>query len=75
MPLFRTVYAPVKQLMSAFSPESDVGLQAMVLVEDQTRGAVLGFLTKEFTVDRGKGAGDAFWLSMCRPTTSTWAIS
>ena len=27
----------------------------MVLVEDSSRGLVLGFLTKEFTVDRGRG--------------------
>jgi uncharacterized membrane protein len=55
LPLFRTVYAPVKQLLSAFSPENEVGFKRMVLVEDANRGAVLGFLTKEFTVDRGHG--------------------
>jgi uncharacterized membrane protein len=27
----------------------------MVLVEDAARGFVLGFLTREFTVDRGRG--------------------
>jgi uncharacterized membrane protein len=27
----------------------------MVLVEDAARGYLLGFLTKEFTVDRGRG--------------------
>ena len=55
VPLFRTVYAPVKQLLSAFSPDNEVGFKRMVLLEDQARGAVLGFLTKEFTVDRGHG--------------------
>jgi uncharacterized membrane protein len=55
VPLFRTVYAPVKQLISAFSPDNESGFKRMVLVEDETRGAVLGFLTKEFTVDRGRG--------------------
>jgi uncharacterized membrane protein len=55
VPLFRTVYAPVKQLLSAFSPDNEVGFKRMVLIEDSTKGAVLGFLTKEFTVDRGKG--------------------
>ena len=55
VPLFRTIYAPVKQLISAFSPDNEFGFKRMVLVEDQGRGAVLGFLTKEFTVDRGKG--------------------
>jgi uncharacterized membrane protein len=55
VPLFRTVYAPVKQLLGAFSPDNEVGFKRMVLVQDQARGAVLGFLTKEFTVDRGHG--------------------
>jgi len=55
VPLFRTIYAPVKQLISAFSPDSEVGFKRMVLIEDQHRGAVLGFLTKEFTVERGRG--------------------
>lgn len=55
VPLFRTVYAPVKQLISAFSPDNESGFKRMVLVEDENRGAVLGFLTKEFTVDRGTG--------------------
>jgi len=55
VPLFKTIYAPVKQLISAFSPENDSGFKRMVLVDDQARGFVLGFLTKEFTVDRGRG--------------------
>ena len=55
VPLFRTIYAPVKQLISAFSPDSEGGFKRMVLVEDSARGFVLGFLTKEFTVDRGQG--------------------
>ena len=55
VPLFRTVYAPVKQLLSAFSPENEFGFKRMVLVEVPGRGVVLGFLTKEFTLDRGHG--------------------
>lgn len=56
VPLFKTIYAPVRQLISAFSPDNEFGFKRMVLVEDPGRGAVLGFLTKEFTVDRGRGA-------------------
>jgi len=56
VPLFRTIYAPVKQLLTAFSPESSVGFKRMVLVEETTRGFALGFLMKEFAVDRGHGA-------------------
>jgi uncharacterized membrane protein len=55
IPLFKTIYAPVKQLISAFSPDNEFGFKRMVLVEDSSRGYLLGFLTKEFTVDRGRG--------------------
>jgi uncharacterized membrane protein len=55
VPLFRTVYAPIKQLVSAFSPDNEFGFKRMVLVDDPHRGFVLGFLTKEFTMDRGRG--------------------
>ena len=56
VPVFRTVYAPVKQLIVAFSPDNEFGFKRVVLVEVPSRGFVLGFLTKEFTVDRGQGA-------------------
>jgi uncharacterized membrane protein len=55
VPLFRTIYAPVKQLISAFSPDNAAGFKKMVLVELDGRGFVMGFLTKEFRVDRGNG--------------------
>jgi uncharacterized membrane protein len=56
IPIFRTIYAPVKQLVVAFSPDNEYGFKRVVMVEDPHRGLVMGFLTKEFTVDRGKGA-------------------
>jgi uncharacterized membrane protein len=56
VPVFRTIYAPVKQLVVAFSPDNEYGFKRVVMVEDPHRGWVMGFLTKEFTVDRGKGA-------------------
>ncbi|HET7217336.1 MAG TPA: DUF502 domain-containing protein [Vicinamibacterales bacterium] len=55
VPVFRTIYAPVKQLVVAFSPDNEYGFKRVALVEDASRGHVLGFLTKEFTVDRGRG--------------------
>ena len=55
VPVFRTVYAPVKQLVVAFSPDNEYGFKRVVMVEDPRRGMVMGFLTKEFTVDRGQG--------------------
>jgi uncharacterized membrane protein len=53
VPVFRTIYAPVKQLVVAFSPDNEYGFKRVVLVEDASRGFLLGFLTKEFTVERG----------------------
>jgi uncharacterized membrane protein len=55
IPGFRTIYAPVKQLVVAFSPDNEYGFKRVVMVEDPARGWVMGFLTKEFTVDRGRG--------------------
>ena len=45
----------MKQLVAAFSPENELGFKRVVLIEDARRGFVLGFLTKEFTLDRGRG--------------------
>jgi uncharacterized membrane protein len=55
VPVFRAIYAPVKQLILAFSPDNEAGFKRVVLVDDPGRGLVLGFLTREFTVDRGGG--------------------
>jgi len=55
VPVFRTVYAPVKQLVAAFSPDNEYGFKRVVMIEDVRRGLVIGFLTKEFTMNRGRG--------------------
>jgi uncharacterized membrane protein len=55
VPIFRTVYAPVKQLVAAFSPDNESGFKRVVMVDFVGRGEVLGFLTKEFSVDKGRG--------------------
>jgi uncharacterized membrane protein len=55
IPVFRTIYAPVKQLIVAFSPDNKYGFKRVVMVEEPGRGFVLGFITREFTVDRGRG--------------------
>jgi uncharacterized membrane protein len=55
IPLFRTVYAPVKQLVAAFSPDNEYGFKRVVLVQEPGRGYVLGFLTREFTLRRDDG--------------------
>lgn len=54
VPVFRTIYAPVKQLVAAFSPDNEFGFKRVVMLEDK-QGLALGFLTKEFTIDRGQG--------------------
>ena len=55
VPVFRTIYAPVKQLVVAFSPDNEAGFKRVVLVQDSERRYMLGFLTKEFSVDLGRG--------------------
>ena len=55
IPVFRTIYAPVKQLVVAFSPGAEQGFKRVVMVEDPHRGWILGFLTKEFRVERETG--------------------
>jgi uncharacterized membrane protein len=56
VPVFRTIYAPVRQLVIAFSPDNESGFKRVVLIEDAKRGFAMGFVTKEFTVERGRGA-------------------
>lgn len=55
VPVFRTIYGPVKQLIAAFSPDNESGFKRVVMIEDPRRGYALGFQTREFTVDRGHG--------------------
>ena len=56
VPVFRTIYAPVKQLILAFSPDNESGFKRVVLVTDPARGSLLGFLTREFTVPTTDGS-------------------
>ena len=55
LPVFRAVYGPVKQLVAAFSPDNQLGFKRVVLADDPKRGLVLGFLTKEFSLERERG--------------------
>ena len=55
VPVFRTIYAPVRQLIAAFSPDNESGFKRVVMIEDARMGYALGFLTREFTADRGQG--------------------
>ncbi len=55
VPVFNKIYSPVKQLVAAFNPDSETGFKRVVMIEDPRRGYTLGFLTREFTADRGRG--------------------
>jgi uncharacterized membrane protein len=55
VPVFKTIYAPVRQLIAAFSPDNESGFKRVVMMEDPRKGYTLGFLTREFTADRGRG--------------------
>jgi uncharacterized membrane protein len=55
VPVFGKIYSPVRQLVAAFNPDSETGFKRVVMIEDLGRGYALGFLTREFTVDRGRG--------------------
>ena len=55
IPVFRTVYAPVKQLVLAFSPDNEYGFKRVVLIRTASRGYILGFLTKEFSIQSADG--------------------
>jgi uncharacterized membrane protein len=55
VPVFGTIYSPLKQLIAAFSPDNESGFKRVVLVEHGTHGYSIGFLTREFSVVRGQG--------------------
>ena len=67
VPLFRSIYAPVKQLVWAFNPQNDSGFKRVVLVEEPQRGMVLGFLTRELTVPDAEGRPES-WVAVYVPT-------
>ena len=72
IPVFRTVYSPVKQLLTAFSPDNESGLKRVVMVQDATGATRLGFLTKEFEADRGAGTGPEACAVVYVPTNNLY---
>jgi uncharacterized membrane protein len=68
VPVFRTIYAPVKQLILAFSPDNEAGFKRVVLVHDPVRGSLLGFLTREFRVPGVGGAAAEVMAAVYIPT-------
>jgi uncharacterized membrane protein len=68
VPIFKDIYVPVKQLVSAFSPENEAGFKRVVLVPYAgASGLALGFLTREFQAKGTKGASET-WASVYVPT-------
>jgi uncharacterized membrane protein len=68
VPVFRHIYAPIKQLIAAFSPGNEASFKRVVLVDLSGRGSVLGFLTREFTVDHNDGCGPQPLVAVYVPT-------
>lgn len=68
VPVFRHIYAPIKQLIAAFSPGNEASFKRVVLVDAPGRGSVLGFLTREFTVDYNDGRGPQPLVAVYVPT-------
>ena len=56
IPIFRSVYSAVKQLLHAFSPDNQVAFKEFVLVPSGEKGAYsFGFLTGEVALQRISG--------------------
>jgi uncharacterized membrane protein len=70
IPLFGTIYSPVKQIVASFSPDNESGFKRVVIVDDPRRGRVLGFLTKEFEADVGRGPEE--WIAVYVPTNNLY---
>jgi uncharacterized membrane protein len=68
IPLFKDIYVPVRQLVSAFSPENESGFKRVVLVPYAgATGLAVGFLTREFQIQGANGQSDP-WASVYVPT-------
>jgi uncharacterized membrane protein len=68
IPVFKTVYSPVRQLLAAFSPDDEAGFKRVVMVPDASGIVRLGFLTKEFEVAGGPGVGRQAFAAVFVPT-------
>ena len=56
VPIFRSIYPSVKQLLEMFSPEKRTSFREVVLAEHPRKGEyVFGFLTGEVTVEAPEG--------------------
>ncbi len=72
IPVFRTIYSPVKQLLAAFSPDNESGLKRVVMMADAAGVARLGFLTKEFDVTPADGGPKEPYAAVYVPTNNLY---
>jgi uncharacterized membrane protein len=72
IPVFRTIYSPVRQLLMAFSPDNESGLKRVVMVPDATGATRIGFLTKEFQADGGPAVGTQAFAVVYVPTNNLY---
>jgi uncharacterized membrane protein len=72
IPVFRTIYSPIRQLLTAFSPDNESGFKRVVLVPGGGDVARLGFLTKEFDVDAGGGLPSQAFAAVYVPTNNLY---
>ena len=75
VPVFRTIYAPVRQLVIAFSPDNESGFKRVVLIEDARRGFTHGLPDEGVHGRARRGVASHWWRCTCRPTTSIWGTS
>lgn len=70
IPVFKSIYIAIKQLVDAFSPESkSASFKKFVIVEYPRPGVfAFGFLTKESTVLKGKDGSEICMMAVYIPT-------
>lgn len=70
IPIFKSIYTAIKQLVDAFSPESKgSSFKRFVIVEYPRQGVYsFGFLTKEYTIRKGKDGNEQSLRAVYIPT-------
>jgi len=73
IPVFKGIYAAVKQLVDAFSPENTSSFKKFVIVEYPRPGAyAFGFLTKECTIKTFKDEKELCMRAVYVPTNNLY---
>ena len=67
VPIFRSVYSAVKQLLNAFSPDNQVAFKEFVLLRNREGHYCFGFLTGAVALQRANGENESL-LAVYVPT-------